>query len=48
MAISAADAKHKVADAIQFDKIERDGGGGAPELTPDDAINYLKGMFGMK
>lgn len=49
MAVSHADAKHKVADAIQFDKIEK-----VLESTPpptpngDEAIEYLKGIFGMK
>ena len=49
MAVSAADAKHRVADAIIFDKVET-----VLESTPpptqngDDPVEYLKGIFGMK
>lgn len=47
MAQSHADAKHKVVEAIQFDKVERRGSVPAQDDT-SDPIDYLKGIFGMK
>jgi len=50
MAVSHADAKHRVADAIVFDKVEKavdspDIGDG---FDGDNPVDYLKGIFGMK
>jgi len=47
MAHSHADAKHKVVDAIIFDKIEKVGKAEPPQMQ-DDPMEYLKGIFGMK
>lgn len=47
MAVSHADAKHKVADAIQFDMVEKVGEAEPPQMQ-DDPMEYLKGIFGMK
>lgn len=47
MAVSHADAKYRVADAIQFDKVEKVGEAEPPQMQ-DEAMEYLKGIFGMK
>lgn len=47
MAVSHADARHKVADAIQFDKVVKVGES-EPPIHGDDPMEYLKGIFGMK
>ena len=47
MAVSHADAKHKVADAIIFDKVEKVVDS-PPAPSGDEAIDYLRGIFGMK
>ncbi len=53
MAVSHADARYKVADAIQFDKVDKVGEAepplhGEPPIHGDEAMEYLKGIFGMK
>lgn len=47
MAISSADAKHRVVDAIQFDKVEKESQASAMP-NGDVMLDHLKNSFGMK